>query len=126
MNNNYNHLEKEISRLSERVKNLKGDYSKVSLKNDELQSRLQKQNDQATNDEPLIRLKKAKGDIQKEIKKMDVRIGVLNNIVWKHLFLRRRGVIDQVLSGGRPGDNYGDLPGIQERLEDLQESEEDY
>lgn len=48
---------------------------------------------------------------------MDIRIGVLNNIVWKHNFEMKRQQIDNTLTGKR---NYDDkLYNIMEAPEDM-------
>ena len=49
---------------------------------------------------------------------MDIRIGVLNNIVWKHNFEAKRQQIDNTLTGRKGG--YNDMYNIMEEQEDME------
>jgi len=51
---------------------------------------------------------------------MDIRIGVLNNIVWKHNFETKKAQIDGTLAGNRPGTAVNeDLYNIIEAQDDM-------
>jgi len=58
---------------------------------------------------------------------MDIRIGVLNNIVWKHNFETKREQINHTLTGKRGDTAYDGLYNIMEspeNMDDLEESED--
>ena len=59
---------------------------------------------------------------------MDVRIGVLNNIVWKQTFETKRMQIDHTLTGkrGTAANEYENLYNIPENMDDLEDSGEEY
>lgn len=62
-NEQYKFLQDRIDQLTGRFQTLNDEYSKLSVKNDSLQSKLNEQTNEATNDESLIRIKKALTDI---------------------------------------------------------------
>jgi estrogen-related receptor beta like 1 len=53
----YKELQSEIDHLSAKVKKLNEEYSQLSVKNEQLQTKLNKQADQTTNNQPLIQIK---------------------------------------------------------------------
>lgn len=62
-NEQYKFLQDRIDQLTGRFQTLNDEYSKLSVKNDSLQLKLNEQTNEATNDESLIRIKKALTDI---------------------------------------------------------------
>jgi hypothetical protein len=62
--------------------------------------------------------------MQKEIQAMDVRIGVLNNIIWRHNFETRKQILDETI--GTKGKNDKELYLIAESpdMDHLEEEDE--
>jgi len=127
----YKELQTEIDHLSSKVKKLNDEYSQLSIKNEQLQAKLNKQADATTNNQPLIQIKetiqqvKVASPDQNEIKAMDVRIGVLNNIVWRHDFETRKQQLDETLVGKQKNDNQRLYELAEGEINELDEEEED-
>lgn len=83
--------------LSQKVKDLTNEYNGVNTKCDELQKKLNELNDSATNDEALIKIRKTIDDIKGEVTKVDIRIGVLSNLVMNKQFRDKRHKLEHVL-----------------------------
>lgn len=99
-------INETITNLTSRVKESSEEYQRYCEKYEKLKVRLDDFENNVTNDEPLIKLKKATADLKAEIKTMDVRIGVLNHIVLKHSHSLKKEKIENTLNrGGKPGVN---------------------
>jgi len=100
-------INETVTGITSRIKDSSEEYQRLVEKYDKLKSRLDEYENTTTNDEPLIKLKKACADLKVEIKTMDVRIGVLNHIVLKHSHTLKKEKIENTLNRGniRPGAN---------------------
>merc|ERR1711988_1460746 len=104
-NNKNKEINEQVNNITSRVKDSSEEYNRLTEKYEKLKARLDEYENTATNDEPLIKLKKACADLKGEIKTMDVRIGVLNHIVLKHSHTLKKEKIENTLNraGGVPG-----------------------
>lgn len=93
-------INETIANLTARVKESSDEYQRYCEKYEKLKVRLDDYENTATNDEPLIKLKKACADLKGEIKNMDVRIGVLNHIVMKMAHNKKKEIIESALNRG--------------------------
>ena len=93
-------INETIANLTSRVKESSDEYQRYCEKYEKLKVRLDDYENTATNDEPLIKLKKACADLKVEIKNMDVRIGVLNHIVLKMAHNKKKEIIESALNRG--------------------------
>jgi len=87
----------KIKNLTQKVKDLTNEYNSVNTKCDDLQKKLNEQNDSATNDEALIKIRRTIDDIKAEVTKVDIRIGVLSNLVMNKQFRDKRNKLEHVL-----------------------------
>lgn len=56
---------------------------------------------------------------------MDVRIGVLNNIVWRHDFETRKQILDETLAGKQRNENQKLYDLAEGEINEMDEEEED-
>lgn len=99
-NNKNKEINEQVTNITSRVKDSSEEYNRLTEKYEKLKARLDEYENTATNDEPLIKLKKACADLKGEIKQMDVRIGVLSHIVLKHSHLLKKEKIENTLNRG--------------------------
>ena len=99
-----------IKVLSLKIKELAEEATAVNSRCEDLQAKLDEQNNKATNDEPVIKMKKTIDDLKKEILKIDIRLGVLAGNVLSKNFREKRNQIE------------GAMKGTEERLLGLEES----
>lgn len=112
----YKELQTDIDVRTARVKKLNDEYIALSAKNDQLQGKLSTLTNTTTNNQPLIQIKETIKHLRLEIQQMDVRIGVLNNIVWRHDFETRKQQLEETTGGRRnqERDFIRDTPDIAE------------
>lgn len=112
----YKELQTDIDVRTVRVKKLNDEYIALSGKNDQLQTKLSTLTNTTTNNQPLIQIKETIKHLRQEIQQMDVRIGVLNNIVWRHDFETRKQQLEETTGGRRTQaqDFMRDTPDIAE------------
>lgn len=91
-------INETVTSITSRIKDSSEEYQRLAEKYEKLKVRLDDYENTATNDEPLIKLKKACADLKGEIKTMDVRIGVLNHIVLKHSHTLKKEKIESTLN----------------------------
>ena len=96
----------KIKNITQKVKDLTSEYNQVSTKCDQLQKKLNEQNDSATNDEALIKIRRTIDDIKSEVTKVDIRIGVLSNLVMNKQFRDKRNKLEHVLGVAAVDDEF--------------------
>ena len=96
----------KIQKISQRIKDLSKDYSNAQNKCEELQKKLDEQNNTATNDEALIKIRKTIDDIKLESTRIDIRIGVISNLVLSKQFRDKRNKLEYVLGGPAVADDF--------------------
>merc|ERR1719376_1753053 len=83
LNNAFSDHFTEIKKSSERKK-------EIDMKIKTYTQKINEHNESATNDEPLLKIKKVIDDLRQELTKMDIHIGVLSNSILKKE-IRERG-----------------------------------
>lgn len=96
----------KIQVISQRIKDFSKDYSNAQNKCEELQKKLDEKNNTATNDEALIKIRKTIDDIKSESTKIDIRIGVISNLVLNKQFREKRNKLEYVLGGSAVADDF--------------------
>ena len=91
--------DQRIVLLSKKIKDLTEDYKGIDNKYGEMKLKLDEQNESATNDEPLLKIKKTINDLRVELTKIDIRIGVLNNCILNKKFREKRSKLESTLHG---------------------------
>lgn len=104
-----------IKRLTVKIKELTDEFNSVNARCADIQKRLDVQNATATDDGPVIALRRTLDDLRAEMLKMDIHIGVLSSTVLNHNFRDKRAKIES--AGRRADDDHFDLTDHQ--LEEL-------
>ena len=84
-------IDSKIKTYTQKIKELNDEYSVLNNKNEEVQRKINEHNENATNDEPLLKIKKVIDDLKVELTKMDIHIGVLSNSIMKKEIKERDG-----------------------------------
>lgn len=83
-------LKEEIQNLNNEVKNLNKEFDGLKTKCSKIQGKISEITDSASNEEVLINMRRKIEDLKSEIKDKDLRIGVLNSVMFdKHKSKKR-------------------------------------
>jgi len=84
-------IDSRIKTYTQKLKELGEEWTSLNGKCDEVNRKISEQNENATNDEPLLRIKKVIDELKGELTKMDIHIGVLSNSIMKKEIRNRDG-----------------------------------
>ena len=74
-------VDSKIKVYAAKIKELSEEYNGLNSKYEEIQRKINEHNESATNDEPLLKIKKTIDDLKTELTRMDLHIGVLSNSI---------------------------------------------
>ena len=76
-------IDGKVKAYTLKIKELNEEHASLASKCEEVQRKINEHNENATNDEPLLRIKKVIDGLKGELTKMDIHIGVLSNSIMK-------------------------------------------
>lgn len=84
-------IDSKIKAYTQKLKELNEEHNGLVSKCEEVNRKISEYNDNATNDEPLLKIKKVIDELKAELTKMDIHIGVLSNSIMKRELRCRDG-----------------------------------
>lgn len=84
-------IDSRIKAYTQKLKELNEEHQSLAGKCEEVNRKINEHNENATNDEPLLRIKKVIDGLKGELTKMDIHIGVLSNSIMKREMRSRDG-----------------------------------
>lgn len=84
-------IDSKIKIYTQKIKELTDEYTVLNNKHDDTLRKISEHNENATNDEPLLKIKKVIDELRNELTKMDIHIGVLSNSIMKKEVKERDG-----------------------------------